>query len=207
MPPARRPTTAQTIVDRGGHYELAVKQNQPTTYQIFQYVWASTIVDGVERAGLSVWERDDAAAYGRRESRRVLAWRVEELDWVGRMLSERWPAVKTAVVIESRRTTRSHHSFSVRYFLSSREAEAERMGAIIRGHWGIENSLHWILDMAFDDDRSRVRTGHAAENLAILKRLALNLIRQEPSRQVSLRNRRNRAGWDNRYLEKVLGLR
>jgi predicted transposase YbfD/YdcC len=197
---------AQTIVDRGGEYVLSVKKNQPTTYQIFQYLWASTIVDGVEGAGLSVHECEEAATHGRRESRRVLAWRIAELDWVGRMLRDRWPEAKTAVVIESRRTARSQHSFSVRYFVSSREAEAERIGAIIRGHWAIENSLHWVLDMVFDDDRSRARIGHAAANLALLRRLALNLIRQEQSRKISLRNRRNRAGWDNAYLEKVLDL-
>jgi len=198
--------TAQTILDREGDYVLAVKKNQPQTYDVFQYLWASTLVDGTERAGLSVHESDEPATHGRRERRRVLSFRIAELDWVGKILRARWPQAKTAVIVESRRTTDREHSFSVRYFVSSRDAEAEPMGQIIREHWGIENSLHWVLDMVFNDDRSRVRVGHAAENLPLLRRLAMNLVRQEQSRKTSLRNRRNRAGWDNAYLEKVLGL-
>ena len=201
-----QPTTAQAIVDRGGDYVLAVKKNQPATYDVFQYLWASTLVDGADRAGLSVHETDEAATHGRRERRRVLAFHIADLEWVGKLLRERWPQAKTAVIVESRRTTDREHSFAVRYYVSSREAEAEPMGTIIRGHWGIENSVHWVLDLVFADDRSRVRVGHAAENLALLRRLALNLLRQEPSRKISLRNRRNRAGWDTAYLERVLGL-
>jgi predicted transposase YbfD/YdcC len=199
-------TTAQTIVDRGGEYVLAVKKNQPTTYDVFQYLWASTLVDGTEHDGLSVHDSDDAATHGRRERRRVLAFRIADLDWAGTILRDRWPQAKTAVIVEARRTTNRDHSFAVRYYVSSREAEAEQMGRIIRGHWGVENSVHWVLDMVFNDDRSRARVGHAAENLALLRRLALNLIRQHPLRKTSLRNRRNHAGWDNRYLETVLGL-
>jgi hypothetical protein len=98
--------------------------------------------------------------------------------------------------------TRSRCAFSCR----AGRRRPSRWARSFVGHWGVENSLHWILDLVFADDRSRARVGHAAQNLALLRRLALNVVRREQSRKISLRSRRNRAGWDNAYLEKVLGL-
>jgi predicted transposase YbfD/YdcC len=97
-------------------------------------------------------------------------------------------------------------SYEKRYYITSLALDARQIGEAIRAHWGVENGLHWILDVTFRDDQSRVRTGYAAENLALLRRLALSLIAQERTLKGSVRGRRARAGWDTRYLEKVLGL-
>jgi hypothetical protein len=85
-------------------------------------------------------------------------------------------------------------------------ADAKRLGSAIRSHWGIENSLHWSLDISFREDECRVRTGNGAENFAVMRHIALNLLKQETKTKVGIRAKRNKAGWDNRYLAKVLAV-
>jgi predicted transposase YbfD/YdcC len=92
----------------------------------------------------------------------------------------------------------------VRYYLSSLPADAARIAWAVRSHWEIENRLHWVLDVAFREDESRVRVGHAAENFAVLRHIALNLLRQERSLQVGIKAKRPRCGWDHAYLLNVL---
>lgn len=91
-----------------------------------------------------------------------------------------------------------------RYFVSSLQADAERLLEAVRRHWHIENKMHWVLDVAFGEDQSRIRAGHAARNMATVRRLALNLLKQEESLSVGAKNKRLRAGWDQDYLQKVL---
>ncbi len=92
-----------------------------------------------------------------------------------------------------------------RYFLSSLEGEAEQMLAAVRSHWQIENSLHWVLDIAFREDDSRVRKDHGAQNLATLRHIALNLLKQETTAKIGVKNKRLKAGWNEEYLLRVLG--
>ena len=89
-------------------------------------------------------------------------------------------------------------------YISSLKATASKVLSAVRGHWGIENSLHWVLDMAFDEDHCRVRTGHADRNLAVVRHMALNMLKQEKTAKVGIKARRKRAGWDQSYLLKVL---
>jgi len=93
-----------------------------------------------------------------------------------------------------------------RYYISSLDGDAQRLLSAVRGHWGIENSLHWVLDIAFREDDSRVRVGHAPENLAVIRHIALNLLKQEKSLKVGVNAKRKRAGWDNDYLLKVISI-
>jgi predicted transposase YbfD/YdcC len=95
-------------------------------------------------------------------------------------------------------------SLERRYYLSSLSLKAKELAHIIRGHWAIENQLHWILDVQFDEDNSRIRKDNAPENLAIIRRIALNLLNQEKTVKTGIKSKRSKAGWDNDYLLKVL---
>jgi predicted transposase YbfD/YdcC len=109
----------------------------------------------------------------------------------------------TVVMVRSRRQLWNQTTTKVRFYISSLEADAHRHNRVIRSHWSIENSLHWVLDVTFNEDASRIRQGHAAENLGLLRRLSVNLLKREPSNQ-SLKMKRYRAAMDNNFLMKIL---
>ncbi len=127
-------------------------------------------------------------------------------DWKQSPVIQGWPSVRSLVMIESTREVKGKISFERRYFISSLNVEASRMGKTIRDHWGVENGLHWSLDIAFGEDQSRMREGNAAENFSILRRIALNLIRQDKTTKAGVKNRRLLAGWDDQYRQKILGI-
>ena len=109
-------------------------------------------------------------------------------------------------MVEGERTIGGATSRETRYFISSLAGEARPFGRAVRAHWGIENSLHWVLDIAFREDDCRVRQGEAAQNFAMLRQVALNLLRQETTAKVGVKAKRLKAGWDEQYLLKVLQL-
>jgi len=108
-------------------------------------------------------------------------------------------------VTAQRECNNGHKSEETRYFISSLDAtDPARLGYIVRLHWGIENNLHWVLDSAFDEDSNRARKGNSAANMAVVRHIALNLIKADTSSKIGIKNRRLKAGWDNNYLEKML---
>lgn len=115
-----------------------------------------------------------------------------------------WPNLRSVGLVEAERRIGAATSREARYYLSSLGGDAAELGAAVRGHWGIENGLHWVLDIAFREDESRVRQGAADRNLAVLRRLALTLLRQEPTK-IGTKAKRLTAGWDEAYLLRILG--
>jgi predicted transposase YbfD/YdcC len=115
-----------------------------------------------------------------------------------------WPDLHSRVMIEAQRRQGDQVTAETRYYISSRPAAARGLQQAPRSHWGVENALHWVLDMAFREDESRIRTGHAAHNLSILRRMALNLLRRETTAKGGIAARRKQAGWNDGYLLKVL---
>ncbi len=107
-------------------------------------------------------------------------------------------------MVESQRTIKNETSIEHRYYIGSIENNAERFAQSVRNHWGVENGLHWQLDMSFREDESRMRKDHSAENFAVMRYVALNLLKNDKSVKLGVKNKRSRAGWDKKYLAKLL---
>lgn len=192
---------AERIIERGGDYVLALKSNQPTLYEDVRTFFEEA--DGRSWHGI---EHDYAAhtdgGHGRIEVRRI--WCTSDVAWLADQT--KWKALRTIARVESRRLVGENESLERRYYISSLPARAQPLAKAVRGHWSIENQLHWVLDMSFGEDRCRVRKAYAPENLGLLRRIALNLLRQGASSRGSVKGKRKRAGWDDVYLARVLGL-
>ncbi len=128
---------------------------------------------------------------------------TEDIDWI--IEKEQWQGMRSIVMVESvREIIGGGESRERRYFISSLTANAKQIGAAVRGHWAIENQLHWSLDVCFNEDACRTRTGNAAENLAVVRHIGLNLLKQEKTCKMGLKGKRLKAGWDESYLLKIL---
>ena len=120
--------------------------------------------------------------------------------------TEQWAGLQSIGVVESVRRSGEETSTDVRYYLNSFPPDAVQLALAVRGHWGIENSLHWVLDVAFGEDDCSVYRDHAPENLARLRKMALNLLSREKTAKIGVANKRLKAAWDNDYLAEVLGV-
>jgi predicted transposase YbfD/YdcC len=192
---------AQTIVDGGGDYVLAVKANQPTLHTALQEAFAQAPAPPLRSSRrTTTFEK----GHGRYEQRTVQVLPVcEYLSTAQRAL---WAGVLSLVMVTRVvwEQASGAQSTEVRYFLSSLPPIARRLGSAIRGHWRIENGLHWVLDVVFREDARRVYDRTTAENVAFLSRLALSLLRSDASKS-SLKVKRKRAGWQIPYLAQLLG--
>ena len=141
--------------------------------------------------------------HGRIETRRC--WTIddpEQLSWLETRLD--WPGLRSIGMVESKRRIGERESLESRYYISSLDSDAKRLLQATRSHWGIENRVHWVLDLSLREDQSRVRAGHYAENLAIVRHMSLNLLRKDRTSKTSIKARRKQAGWDNEYLLTIL---
>lgn len=190
---------AAKIVSKEADYMLAVKDNQPTLLADVKAAFAAATERDDHDSIVDFAETTDKG-HGRTETRRCLTcWELSELS-----RPEDWPEVATVVMVELERTTRDKTSVERRYFISSKKRLAAKTAlSTVRAHWGIENSLHWVLDMAFREDDCRVRSGNAAENFAVLRHFTMNMLKNVKSK-VGIKIRRQQAGWDDRFLLEVL---
>ena len=189
---------AEEVRDGGADYLLAVKENQPTLYDEIHQFQVAALEREYHGIKHSFWEAQDRG-HGRDELRACYVFDARDVV----RNPTPWRDLKSVVVIVSERVVNAQSSSEVRYYISSRKASAKKFAASVRNHWGIENGLHWVLDVDFGDDASRVRNGHGPENFALLRRLALAVLKQD-KRKDSIRGKRLIAGWDNDYLEQLL---
>ena len=194
------PNIAQSILDAKADYLLAVKDNQPTLHEEIKSYFDTAPSTKVERS------QTTEKGHGRLEIRthtvsHEVDWMTPERSYPGAF---RFPRLTTIAMVESRIERGDKIETERRSYISSRILPAASFADAVRSHWAIENNLHWTLDMTFHEDQSRLRVGHGAKNMAIVRHFALNLVRQADDKR-SIKRRRKRASWDPQYLLQILG--
>jgi len=193
---------AQEILDQDADYVLALKENQGSLYQDVVLAFREAMDTGFRDVAHDYHQTTDSG-HGRLEIRRCWTIRDEEyLRYFAR--DEHWPSLQSVAMVEAECWVGDTVSRERCYFISSLPGEAEELARAVRSHWGIENGLHWVLDIAFREDECLVRQGHAAESFAVLRHIALNLLKQETTSRRGIKGKRLKAGWDTDYLLKVL---
>jgi predicted transposase YbfD/YdcC len=185
---------SETIVDKGADYVFSLKGNQGTLHDDVQLYFQN-----LKDVPFDYHETIDAG-HGKIEIRRYRT--VSDISWL--QGKENWQSLKTICMVERERQFKEKTEKETSYYIGSVENNAKLFAHAVRSHWGIENSLHWVLDVSFREDESRIRKGHAPDNFAVLRHIALNMIKKETSVKKSIKAKRLRAGWDNDYLMKVL---
>ena len=193
---------AAQIIRQEADYVLSLKGNQGRLHEeVAEYfTWAERInFKDLEYDYCATLEKD----HGRIEGRRC--WVTQDTDWFTEKTA--WAGLRSFIMVEAEREVMGRAArVERRYFISSLPADAKQALRAVRGHWQVENSLHWVLDVAFREDACRTRTGHAPENLATLRHIAVNLLKQERSCKLGVKSKRLKAGWDESYMLKVLNI-
>jgi predicted transposase YbfD/YdcC len=194
---------AEVIVERQGAYVLAVKGNQGGLHQD-----VVSLFQEAERVGYRSLVHDHCRqinkGHGRIETREC--WTISDPFYLDYLKDLRWKDLRCIIKVSAERRVGEERETQTRYYISSLAGNAKQVLRAVRGHWSIENSLHWVLDVAFNEDQSRVRKGNAAANLATLRQIALNLLSLEDTAHCGIHNKRLMAAWDEQYLLKVLAL-
>lgn len=195
---------ARQIVEAQGDYLLAVKDNQPTLHHQVRTLLDELIIECKTAPSTAIahgFIQTVDGDHGRIETRRL--WVSDQVQWI--KLDEPWPGLNSVAVVESLREINGKTSTERRYFISSIKGnDASMMLQRTRGHWSVENNLHWQLDVSFREDEKRIRIGHGPENFSRLCRLALNRLKADKTTKASIHTKRLKAAWDDYYLFKLL---
>jgi predicted transposase YbfD/YdcC len=193
---------AQQIIDAGADYILPIKDNQGTLHEDLLLLF-----EGFETEEYAQVLYDSAKQISQGHDRREIrqCWVVQQPEYRAYLRrGPQWPQLTSLVKLLTIRQAPKKIEVTIRYFISSWSASAQVFLQRIREHWQIENGLHWVLDIAFREDEARIRKNHAPQNMATLRHMALNLLKQQTSVKVGIAAKRKMAGWDNAYLLKVL---
>lgn len=187
---------AAEIIDKGGDYVLAVKGNQGHLLD--------DIKEAFEQTALSQKQSSQTLETGHGRIGKRNCYVIADTDWICNRTE--WKGLQSLIQIKTERTDKlsGEQQHECRYYISSRRLAAGDILTIIRQHWGIENKLHWMLDVNFGEDASRKKAGNAAQNFSVISRIALNLLQNEKSKKLSIKKKRLAAGWQHQYLEKLM---
>jgi len=202
---------AKEIIESDADYVLALKGNQETVHEEVKTFLDDALAQRSAKrpkgaklskaaARLAIHETVEKD-HGRIETRRY--YQSDQLEWFADRAA--WEGLNSVGMVESIREIGDQQTVERRYYLSSLPLDVETFGRAVRGHWGVENKLHWVLDVQMGEDQSRARTGYAAENLATLRRLALNLLKRDKTKRRGIKGKQLNAGWDHAYLLRLLG--
>lgn len=194
---------ASTIIDRGGNYILALKGNQKGLFEDVQWLFEQAQATQFQQVTYDVSQTIDKG-HGRIEIRRCWTLSNSKLGYL--IQKPQWKGLQTVVMLQSERRSSGQVSTETRYYISSLDQDAAKIAAAIRTHWTVENNLHWVLDVSFDEDARRIRKHHAPQNLSLLRHIALNLLGQDNSTKAGIAAKRKKAGWDDAYLLRILAL-
>lgn len=190
---------AAAIVDKGADYVLALKGNQGRLFEDVQWLFEQAQATQFQDVAHDLTQSIDKG-HGRVEIRRC--WTLSELDYLEQ--KPLWKGLQAVAMVQNQRRIKGQVSTETRYYLSSLESNATKIAQAVRTHWTIENALHWVLDVSFDEDACRIRKDHAPQNMALLRQIALNLLGQDKSTKIGIPAKRKKAGWDDAYLVKIL---
>ena len=189
------------IVEQEADYLITLKKNQGNLYKRVDNLFKDVLVNGQVGYDESTYSLDEDG-HGRTENRHY-----QVLNNISLVIDseQKWSNLNSVVRVEYLRQFKNGKSqLESRYFITSLSKNAQQLADYIRGHWSIENQLHWVLDVEFGEDNSRTRKDNAPENLAVIRHIALNLFKQNQKFKGSIKSKRNRAGWDNNYLRQIL---
>lgn len=203
---------AKEIVEADADYVLALKGNQETVHEEVKAFLDDALAErqspravgaklSKEAAGLAYLETVEKD-HGRLETRRY--YQSDQLGWFADQ--DKWEGLQSVGMVESIREIEGKATCERRYYLSSLPLKVDTFARAVRSHWGVENKVHWVMDVCFGEDKSRARTGYAAENLASLRRLALNMLKKEKTKKRGIRGKQLNASWDHPYLLRLLGI-
>lgn len=195
---------AKLIIEQQADYVLSLKGNQETLHQDVQDLFAHAFETEFRDIKHDFHQTFDNG-HGRQEIRRC--WTISEPDFLTFLNPDnKWAGLKSIGLVEAERHLADTVTKERRFFIASLAGQAEQFACAVRHHWHIENRLHWVLDIAFREDEARLRKGFAAQNMAILRHIALNLLRQDRSKKCGIKNKRLIAGWDHNFLTHLLNL-
>ena len=195
-------SVAEAIIAGQADYLLQLKENQPTLLAKTKNLLDEAILEKFKDVPHDTWEQTEAG-HGRIETRKLwVIWNIEDL----KEAADGWKDLRSLIAVERTRNTNGKTSSDRQYYISSldRRSSAKRLAGCVRGHWGVENNLHWQLDVSFAEDQRRIRKDHGAENFSRLCRISLMLLKAEKTMKCGIKGKRKCCGWSNDYILTVL---